>query len=145
MLSDEGPMQCAVVCGQRYRDAPRAIDWLCDVLGFRRRAVYEGPIGRIAHAELVLGRSIIMLGSFQDNERQRLMIQPDSVGGAETRSAYLVVPDADAVLARVRAAGGEVVIDIADQPFGGRAFTCRDPEGHVWHVGSYDPWAAPTP
>jgi uncharacterized glyoxalase superfamily protein PhnB len=40
-----------------------------------------------------------------------------------------------------KAAGAEMVRDIADMEYGGRAFTCRDPEGHVWSVGSYNPWA----
>ena len=40
-----------------------------------------------------------------------------------------------------QAAGAEIVIDIKDEDYGGRGFTCRDPEGHVWSFGSYDPWA----
>ena len=41
---------------------------------------------------------------------------------------------------QAKAAGAETVIDIADQDHGGRAYTCRDPEGHVWNFGDYDPW-----
>jgi uncharacterized glyoxalase superfamily protein PhnB len=36
--------------------------------------------------------------------------------------------------------GGEIVMPIEDKPYGGRAFACRDPEGHLWNVGTYDPW-----
>ena len=50
--------------------------------------------------------------------------------------------DADAVYARAKVAGFEMVIDIKDEDYGGRGFTCRDPEGHLWNVGTYDPWAA---
>ena len=39
-------------------------------------------------------------------------------------------------------AGARVVQDIADQGYGGRGYSCRDPEGHLWWFGSYDPWAA---
>ena len=46
----------------------------------------------------------------------------------------------DAHYARAKAAGAEIVIDIADQDYGGRLYVCRDPEGHVWNFGSYDPW-----
>ena len=35
----------------------------------------------------------------------------------------------------------EIVVEIEDASYGGRGFTCRDPEGHVWSVGTYDPWA----
>ena len=42
----------------------------------------------------------------------------------------------------VLAAGAEIVIEIKDEDYGGRDYSCRDPEGHVWNFGSYDPWAA---
>jgi uncharacterized glyoxalase superfamily protein PhnB len=84
---------------------------------------------------------MVMLGSIADNEYGRNIAQPDEVGGRETQSPYLVVADADAVHARAKAAGFEMVLDICDQDHGGRAFTCRDPEGHLWNIGTYDPWA----
>ncbi len=126
----------------RYRNAPAAIEWLCNVLGFARHAVYAGPDGSIQHAELTLGGGMIMLGSIRDNEARPYMKQPDEIGGAETRSEYIVVSDADEVYRRVKAAGAEIVTDIRDQSYGGRDFTCRDPEGRVWSVGTYDPWKA---
>jgi uncharacterized glyoxalase superfamily protein PhnB len=52
----------------------------------------------------------------------------------------LIVNDADAIYARVKANGGTIELDIEDKHYGGRGFTCRDPEGHVWNVGTYDPW-----
>ena len=84
---------------------------------------------------------MIMLGSIADNEYGRNIAQPDEFGGRETQCPYLVLADADDVYARARGAGFEMVMDIADQDHGGRAFTCRDPEGHLWNVGTYDPWA----
>ncbi len=69
------------------------------------------------------------------------MKQPGEIGGAETRSVAIIVPDADVVCDRVKAPGGEMIFDIEDKPYGGRAFTCRDPQGHTWDVGTYDPWA----
>jgi uncharacterized glyoxalase superfamily protein PhnB len=68
------------------------------------------------------------------------MKQPDEIGGVETRGDNLIVDDADAIYARVKAAGGEILFDIEDKSYGGRGFTCRDLEGHVWTVGTYDPW-----
>jgi uncharacterized glyoxalase superfamily protein PhnB len=139
-MSETQPTRSSVMCGHRYRDAPKAIDWLCDVLGFQRHAVYPGPNGTIAHAQLVFGGGMVLVGSFSNSESQRLLKQPDEIGGAETRHVYLLVPDADAVHTRVKVSGGEVVLEIKDQDYGGRGFTCRDPEGHIWSVGTYDPW-----
>jgi uncharacterized glyoxalase superfamily protein PhnB len=132
----------SVICGMRYRNAAAAIEWLCNVLGFARHAVYAGADGSIQHAELTLGGGMIMLGSIRDNEFGWHMKQPDEIGGAETRSEYLIVSDADEVYRRVKTAGAEIVIDIKDEGYGGRGFTCRDPEGRIWSVGTYDPWKA---
>jgi uncharacterized glyoxalase superfamily protein PhnB len=38
-------------------------------------------------------------------------------------------------------AGAEIVMAIKDEDYCGRAYSCRDPEGHLWNFGSYDPWA----
>ena len=125
----------------RYRDAPAAIAWLCRVFGFEQHLVVPDDAGGIAHAQLVLGGGMIMLGSTRDNGYGRLMKHPDELGGAQTQSSYLVVPDADAVHARVVAAGATVVLPLETADYGGRGFSCLDPEGYLWSVGSYDPWA----
>ena len=125
----------------RYKDAPAAIDWLCDVFGFERHAVYAQPDGSIGHAELTLGGGMIMLGSQKNDEYGRLFKSPSELD-AETRSTYIVVPDADAVYARAQAAGATVVRPLQDTGYGSREFTVKDPEGHSWSVGTYDPWAA---
>jgi uncharacterized glyoxalase superfamily protein PhnB len=74
-----------------------------------------------------------------ENEFGQLMKQPAEVGG-ETQCAYLIVDDADAHYARAKAAGAQIVVDIKDEDYGGRGYTCRDPEGHIWNFGTYDPW-----
>jgi uncharacterized glyoxalase superfamily protein PhnB len=134
--------QSTVIPALRYRDARAAIEWLCRVLGFESRAVYEGPNGTIAHAELVLGGGMIMLGSQKDDEYGRNFKSPGDLGGVETRSAYIVVANADVVYARARAAGATVVRPLQDMEYGSREFTVKDPEGHSWSVGTYDPWTA---
>ena len=142
-MSENKPHRTSVIPGMAYRKAPEAIEWLCGVFGFEKHAVHPGPDNTIMHAELTLGDGMIMLGSVpRDNSRSQLMKQPDEIGGAETRSANLIVSDSDAICARARAAGAEIVFDIQDKPYGGRGFTCRDPEGHVWNVDTYDPWQA---
>jgi uncharacterized glyoxalase superfamily protein PhnB len=52
-----------------------------------------------------------------------------------------VVPDADAAHARAVAAGANVTTPLHDTPYGSRDFAVKDPEGHTWYVGTYDPWA----
>lgn len=124
----------------RYRNAPAAIEWLCQNFGFEKRLVVPNEDGTIAHAQLGFGNGMIMLGSVVESEFGRLMKQPDEIGGAETQSAYLVVCDADAIYERAKAAGAEIVMEIKDEDYGGRGFSCRDLEGRLWSIGTYDPW-----
>jgi uncharacterized glyoxalase superfamily protein PhnB len=126
----------------RYRNAPAAIDWLCSAFGFEKHAVYPNPDGTIAHAQLTFGNGMIMLSSVLETESEwaRLIKQPDEIGGAETQSACVIVSDADAIYARAKSAGAEMLLDIKDADYGGRGFTCRDPEGHIWNFGTYNPW-----
>jgi len=125
----------------RYRDAPAAIKWLCSTFGFEEQLVVPNPDGTIAHAQLRFGNGMIMLGSVVDSEYGRLIKQPDEIGGAETQSAYVIVADADVVYRRAKAAGAKIVLDIKDEDYGGRGFTCRDLEGRLWTFGTYDPWS----
>ena len=132
--------KATVIPAMRYRDAPAAIEWLCDNLGFEKHLVVPDEQGGIAHAQLSFGNGMIMLGTLRESEYGKLLKQPDEIGGAETQSPYLVVDDADAVYEKVKAAGGEITIEIKDEDYGGRGFSCRDLEGHIWNVGTYDPW-----
>jgi uncharacterized glyoxalase superfamily protein PhnB len=130
-----------VIPGLRYRDAPAAIDWLCNVLGFEKQLVVPGDTKEtVLHAQLRLGGGMIMLGSVSDNDFGRLMKQPDEIGGRETQCSYVVVDDADVIYEKAKASGAEILMPIKDEEYGGRAFTCRDPECHIWAVGTYNPW-----
>ncbi|MGE5756445.1 MAG: VOC family protein [Planctomycetaceae bacterium] len=126
----------------RYRNAPAAIEWLCKTFGFEKQLVVPNEDGTIVHAQLTFGNGMIMLGSVLKVETEfgRLMKQPDEIGGAETQSAYVVVSDADVAYQRAKAAGAEIVIEIKDEDYGGRVFSCRDLEGRLWNFGTYDPW-----
>jgi uncharacterized glyoxalase superfamily protein PhnB len=125
----------------RYRDAQAAIDWLCRAFAFEKHLVVPEEGNRIAHAQLTSGNGMIMLGSIHDNEFGRNLKQPDEIGGAETQCPYSIVKDPDAHYARAKAAGAVIVMDIQDNDYGGRGYSCRDLEGHLWSFGSYDPWA----
>jgi uncharacterized glyoxalase superfamily protein PhnB len=93
------------------------------------------------HAELTFGNGMIMLGSDSNqSEYSKFTAMPDDLGGREMRSVCLIVSDCDAAYAQAKAAGAVMVFDLREKNYGGKAFTCRDPEGYLWHVGSYNPW-----
>ena len=134
--------RATVIPSLRYRDASKAIEWLCQTFGFEKQLIVPNDDGTIAHAQLSFGNGMIMLGSVLEKETEfgRLIKQPDEIGGFETQSAYVVVSDADEIYRRAKAAGAEIVIEIKDEDYGGRVFSCRDPEGRLWNIGTYDPW-----
>lgn len=132
--------KATVIPCMRYRDAPAAIEWLCDTFGFVTQLVVPNEDGTIAHAQLSYGNGMIMLSSVFDTEYGRLIRQPGDKDKTVTQSAYLVVNDADLVYGRALEAGAHILLDIKDEDYGGRGFTCRDPEGHLWSIGTYDPW-----
>ncbi|MFC3675517.1 VOC family protein [Ferrovibrio xuzhouensis] len=139
---------CSMIPALRYRDAPAAIDFLCRAFGFSRHLVVPGETaGTVAHAQLTLGSGMIMLGSDTDDGRQseygRLIRRPGELGGFNTQSTYVVVPEIDSHYARAVEQGAEILMELKPQDYGGKLYTCRDPEGHVWNFGSYDPWAPP--
>ena len=85
---------------------------------------------------------MIMLGSAsREDDFGKLITQPDTIGAIQAQAVYVVVTDADAVYERVRRAGMDILIDIKDEDYGGRGFTCRDIERHIWSFGTYDPYA----
>ena len=133
-------MARGIVPALRYRDGSAAIEWLCSAFGFTRHIVVPNGDGGIAHAQLVLGEAMIMLGSSHEGEYSQFARSPLDLDGMNSQSPYVVVGDPDALYARAVAAGAAIVIDIKDEDYGGRGFTCRDPEGHLWSFGSYDPW-----
>lgn len=126
----------------RYRDAPAAIDWLCEAFGFEKHLVVPDDDGGIAHAQLVFGNGMIMLGSARDDAFDRLQAPLDAPGTAVSQSPYIIVGDVDEHHARAEAAGAEIVMPPEDQDYGGRLYSCRDLEGNLWNFGSYDPWNA---
>jgi uncharacterized glyoxalase superfamily protein PhnB len=132
--------KATIIPALRYRDAAAALEWLCEAFGFEKHLVVPGEQGTILHAQLVFGNGMIMLGSARDNAFGELQGPPSAPDAPVTQSPYIVVTDVDRHHARAVAAGAEVVMVPEDQEYGGRLYSCRDPEGHLWNFGSYDPW-----
>jgi uncharacterized glyoxalase superfamily protein PhnB len=125
----------------RYRDAPAAIAFLCKAFGFAQHLVVPGDNNTIAHAQLSLGNGMIMLGSeARDNEYGKWVRPPSPPDRINTHGIYVVVGDVDAHYAAAVAAGATILREPVDEDYGGRDYSCRDPEGYVWTFGSYDPW-----
>jgi len=116
----------------RYKDCEKAIEWLCDAFGFEKHLTVPSDTRGILHAQLVYEDSMIMLGSAHEkDEFVRLNSSPLELEGQNTASIYLVVDDADAHYKKVVEKGAEIVLDIKDEDYGGRGYTCKDLEGHL--------------
>ena len=132
--------RATIIPALRYRDAPAALEWLCEAFGFEKHLVVPGEDGTIAHAQLVFGNGMIMLGSARSDDFGRLQGPLAAPGAQVSQSPYIIVSDVDAHHATAVAAGAHVVMAPEDQDHGGRLYSCRDPEGNLWNFGSYDPW-----
>jgi uncharacterized glyoxalase superfamily protein PhnB len=129
----------------RYRDVPKAVDWLCRAFGMRMHRVVADASGAPCYAELTVGSGMLMVAPIEDTPFGKLMVQPDEIGGVETQVCYLRVGNARAHYRRAKAAGAVILLDPDDEANRGRGYSCRDPEGHVWNFGTYDPWAGRSP
>jgi uncharacterized glyoxalase superfamily protein PhnB len=132
----------SVVPSLRYADAHAAIRLLTDGFGFSVNLLVENDAGRVEHAQLVHGTGMVMLGSEPLPGEDRLEMDLGS------SALYVVLPadtDVDAHATAAEAAGATIVLAPSGKDYGGRDYTCRDPEGTYWSFGTYDPWAAPTP
>lgn len=123
----------------RYRDAARMIDWLVEAFGFTVHARHANNDGSVAHAQLILGSSMIMLGSVRADEYGAMVGEPGENGG---KSVYVAVEDTDAAYLKAKAAGATILEPPVERDYGSRDFICRDPEGNVWSFGTYWPKAS---
>ena len=124
----------------QYKDASKAIEWLCKAFGFEKHLVVPGENGTIVHAQLSFGNAMIMLGSENNNEYGKLIRTPMELNGLNTQAPYIIVENIDEHYEKAVQEGAEIVIEIRDEDYGGRGYTCRDKEGHIWNFGSYNPW-----
>ena len=116
----------------RVRDAAKAIDFYQRAFGATEKFRLCEPGGRIGHAELEFGDGGILMLS--DEFPEYATQGPETLGGT-TFSIHLHVDDADALIRSAVAAGASVVRPPADQFYGERSGTVRDPFGHEWNVG----------
>ena len=113
--------------------AADAIDFYTSVLGAEERGRMPAPDGRVGHAELSLGDSLIMLADESPDADAR---GPRSVGGTPILM-HVYVEDVDDVHERALAAGATEQRAVADQFYGDRVGMFEDPWGHRWSVASH--------
>ncbi|MEW6476055.1 MAG: VOC family protein [Actinomycetota bacterium] len=113
--------------------AARAIDFYTEVLGATVKMQMGGPDGKIGHAELLLGDSILMLA---DEYPDMGFLSPSRIGGtAVTLHAY--VEDVDAVFEKALARGAKSLRAVENQFYGDRSGQFEDPFGHRWNVATH--------
>jgi PhnB protein len=119
--------------------AGKAIDFYKEVLGATERMRMGGPDGKVGHAELALGDSVIMLAdAFPDMG----MLSPKSVGGSPV-TIHVYVDDVDATFDRALKAGAKSLQPVEDKFYGDRSGAFEDPFGHRWDVSSHVEDVAP--
>jgi len=131
-------MSSTIIPTLRYRDAPAAIEYLQNVLGFEAVLVVDGDGGIIEHAQLRHGTGMVMLSSIQDSEYQQAA--DDGRDPTGTGAMYVVVDDPYAHADKARSFGANIIMEPEEQDYGGAAYTLKDHEGNVWSFGSYNPW-----
>ena len=120
-------------------DAAKAIDFYKRGLGATEIMRFDAPGGRIGHAEIKIGDSVIMLADEYPDMGYR---SPQSIGGTPV-SIYLYVEDVDRLFKQAIAAGGKELRPVKDQFYGDRSGTLADPFGHVWSIGTHKEDVAP--
>ena len=114
-------------------DAAAAIDYYKQAFGATERVRMSTRDGRIGHAELEIGDSLVMLSDpFPD-----ATTKPPSELGGTSASVFLYVEDVDAVVKQAVDAGATVTMEVADQFWGDRFGTVKDPFGHIWSVATH--------
>ena len=113
--------------------ANEAIDFYTTVFGARERMRMQGPGGKVGHAELEIGNSLIMLADeFPDMGNRG----PKTIGGTPvTISIY--VEDVDDVFDRAVAEGATEIRPVENQFYGDRSGQLEDPFGHRWSVATH--------
>jgi PhnB protein len=115
------------------RDAARAIEFYKQAFGATERGVMKGPDGKIMHAELMIGDSILMLA---DEFPEFGALSPQSTGGTST-GLHIYVKDVDSAFDRALKAGGSVEMPVSDMFWGDRYGKLKDPFGHKWSIATH--------
>jgi PhnB protein len=115
------------------KDAARAIEFYKQAFGAEERGVMKGPDGKVMHAELKIGDSIIMLA---DEFPEFGVLSPQTSGGAGM-GLHIYIDGVDAAFDRAVKAGAQVEMPLAEQFWGDRYGKLKDPFGHHWSIATH--------
>lgn len=113
-------------------DAAAAIEYYTEVFGAKERFRMDGPDGKIGHAELQIGDSVLMLA---DPNPQSNYTPPTQLGGTSA-GLLLYVEDVDAVVTKATEAGATLTMPVEDMFWGDRFGQVTDPFGHGWQIAT---------
>ena len=116
------------------RHADRAIEFYKQAFGAVERGVMKGPDGKVMHAELKIGDSIIMLA---DEFPEFGVVGPESAGGGSSMGLHIYIEDVDAAFDRAVKAGAKVEMPVMEQFWGDRYGKLKDPFGHKWSIATH--------
>ncbi len=114
-------------------DAAEAIEYYKKGFGAKERVRMMAPDGRIGHAELEIGDSLVMVA---DQFPQSTTTPPGELGGTSA-GIFLYVEDVDAAVKQAVDAGAKVTMEVADQFWGDRFGSVKDPFGHSWSIATH--------
>jgi PhnB protein len=114
-------------------NAVAAVEFYKTVFGAQELVRLPGPDGKIAHCEIKIGDSVIMLA---DEFPGIVAFSPKALGGSSV-SILLYVEDVDATVKRACEAGAKVIQPVEDKFYGDRAGTLMDPFGHQWNIATH--------
>ena len=116
-----------------FDNAAEAMDYYKDVFGAKERMRMEAPGGKIGHAELEIGDSLLMISDAFPNSTQR---PPSELGGTGA-GVFMYVDNVDAIVEKAVAKGANVTMEVADQFWGDRFGSITDPYGHSWSIATH--------
>ena len=120
-----------------YEDLDATVDWLIATFGFTEQVRMQGEDGKSNHAELGMGKGVVMMGHPGPDYRN-----PKKVG-ANTAMTYVYVDDVDKHYETAKAAGAKLLSEPTDQFYGDRTYGAEDPEGHQWSFAQHTKDVAP--
>ena len=115
------------------KDCARAIEFYKQALGAEERGIAKDPSGKVMHAEIKIGDSVIMMG---DEFPEFGAVSPETVGGS-SMGLHIYVADVDGAFARAVKAGAKVEMPVMDQFWGDRYGRLKDPFGHKWSIATH--------
>jgi PhnB protein len=115
-----------------FVDCVGAIDFYSAAFGASERLLMKNDSGHVAHAEIQIGDSVIMMS---DESPQMEAFSVQHYGGSPI-SLVIYVPDCDAVYTRAITAGATSIREPADQPYGDRMSGVKDPFGYKWWIAT---------